>query len=621
MVFEKLLLYFNTIKYLKPSQILYRIWRPMRRLQIREHLRSNKGIVPPFEHLKSFVLPELDFDPEYLKRFNVEEMMDDTFTFLNDKHKLDLTQCWNDPELTHLWRFNLHYFEYLYPLGYAYSVHGEDRYYNKYRELILRWIAYNPYPKGDGWHPYTISLRLINWVCSLELFYGRIEKDGSFKKMLIHSIYRQYLYLQKNVEKELLGNHYFENIRALILCSIFFADHDKLTLYKQALFKQLEEQILNDGMHFELSPMYHKIVLEGLLKIHYWSPCTALNGYIQKMVNAAYSLEKNMGKTPFFNDSAENIAKSMASLIAVANRYFHIAPEYRMQFEKSGYYMLETPSSKCVIDAGPIGPDYLPGHGHCDALSYELSVKGHPFIVNSGTYEYQNGKWRSFFRSTRAHNTLLIDENEQSGCWSSFRVAGRISGVEGQLMQMTQMQCFKGSYFNYRNQQHLRCMIWVEDNILVVLDRIKTKSNILTSSGRISVKNYIHLHPDYVLVKDKYWEAVKDRERIPFAQIIGINSTGERLSCGDDQNGWYAPEFGIKLKNSVLEISSTDCTDEYENNVLYTGYIIDLGCHNITAAWTHGDPTVVYNRNLLTLKYGSVVRQIDINFLDCRERR
>ena len=50
--------------------------------------------------------------------------------------------------------------------------------------------------------------------------------------------------------------------------------------------------------------------------------------------------------------------------------------------------------------------------------------RGKPIIVNCGTYAYQC-KERAFFRSTAAHNTVMVNNIEQSQCWGAFRVAKR----------------------------------------------------------------------------------------------------------------------------------------------------------------------------------------------------
>src|SRR5690606_17543484 len=90
----------------------------------------------------------------------------------------------------------------------------------------------------------------------------------------------------------------------------------------------------------------------------------------------------------------------------------------------SGYCIVTLDAqSKAIIDMAHIGPDYLPGHAHADTLSFELSLFGHRFLVNSGTSQYGHDNQRAYERSTKAHNTLCINEENSSEVWGGFRVA------------------------------------------------------------------------------------------------------------------------------------------------------------------------------------------------------
>ena len=92
----------------------------------------------------------------------------------------------------------------------------------------------------------------------------------------------------------------------------------------------------------------------------------------------------------------------------------------RMQFCESGYYLLgaafETPDEiRLLVDSGPLGYLSLAAHGHADALSFILNVGDREILVDPGTYAYHTEpEWRSYFRSTRAHNTVSIDGEDQS---------------------------------------------------------------------------------------------------------------------------------------------------------------------------------------------------------------
>ena len=99
-------------------------------------------------------------------------------------------------------------------------------------------------------------------------------------------------------------------------------------------------------------------------------------------------------------------------------------------FPKAGTRVLRAPGSEsCLIfDCGPLGPDYQPGHGHCDVLSYELSLHGQRVVVDTGVSTYEPCAERLYERSTAAHNTLRVDGEEQAEVWASFRVGRRPQG-------------------------------------------------------------------------------------------------------------------------------------------------------------------------------------------------
>jgi hypothetical protein len=85
----------------------------------------------------------------------------------------------------------------------------------------------------------------------------------------------------------------------------------------------------------------------------------------------------------------------------------------------SGYYLLQCGrmgrAISVVFDCGELGLGPLAGHGHADAMSFTLRVYGADVLVDPGAYDYFSyPKWREYFRSTRAHNTVVIDDLDQS---------------------------------------------------------------------------------------------------------------------------------------------------------------------------------------------------------------
>ncbi len=425
-VIKKASAYWYTIRSMKPSQVYYRLRKMLKQ-------RVSLGVQPapmPAQTRSVSSVAELDFDPVFLCRFSADELLAGKVTFLYEQEDFCWNGVWEIPERSALWNFNLHYFEFLFPLAKAYKDTGEEKYLEEVKNSILGWIAGNPQSAGGpGWSAYTIALRTVNWLSCLTALNGALEEDAPFYRQFAASVYEQYCFLACHLEKDLLANHYFEDLKALIICALYFGDEGMLSAALKEFKEQCREQVLPDGMHFELSPMYHKIILEDVLRV-----AEALRGagrgdaeienYIQPMLDVAYSFEEGLDRIPLFNDGGDNVAKSLSALMLAAENHFGIQPVYKAQLPDSGYYIFKQGDWKLIVDAGQPGPAYIPGHAHCDALSFELFKDGKPVLVNCGTYAYQCEQ-RPFFRSTPAHNTVMCESAEQSQCWGVFRMGKR----------------------------------------------------------------------------------------------------------------------------------------------------------------------------------------------------
>lgn len=498
----KVALYWNTIKYMKPSQIYYRIVKKI-------GIRCTIGCIPDTNYGDvSLIKTPIDFDKDsvFLERFDADEILNNKVTFLHSSKEFLWNEKWEFEDQSALWNFNLHYFEYLFSMLLAYEKTGNRDYFDKTIFCIESWIKENPEGEGIGWSPYTIDLRLTNWIS----YYCMTEKKlpTEFKVRLIESIHRQYVYLSKHIEKDILGNHYFEDLKTLVLCSLFFQDNMMLQASLKAFKAECKEEILSDGMHFELSPMYHKIIFEGLLRVIVALRGnrikeTELENLIQPMLDVAWSFEEGLERIPLFNDCGNNVAKSIASFVKICKKEFEITPHFKSNLEDSGFYIYKWDNWKMIVDAGQVGPNYIPGHAHSDAMSFELFKDGKPVITNCGTYGYQC-KERQFFRSTASHNTVMVDGVEQSQCWGAFRVAKRCSvrvlSQNGNKILMELIDQKK----NVLNRE-----IKIEPSKIIITDTCKNKV----------LKTYLHIVSNEVKINSAM-EPVKEIQQ-------------------------YAPEYGI----------------------------------------------------------------------------
>ncbi|HPA06712.1 MAG TPA: heparinase II/III family protein, partial [Candidatus Hydrogenedentes bacterium] len=170
---------------------------------------------------------------------------------MNEKHELSSAADWNNPAWEKLWLYNLHYFDDL-------NAEGGAARSDWHRALITRWVAENPVGKGNGWEPYPLSLRIVNWV-------KWAWAGNELPPVAVESLALQAHFLSRRLEWHILGNHLLANAKALIFAGLFFdgMEAERWLATGAAIFsRQLGEQVLSDGGHFERSPMYHAQVLE-----------------------------------------------------------------------------------------------------------------------------------------------------------------------------------------------------------------------------------------------------------------------------------------------------------------------------------------------------------------------
>ena len=406
----------HTVRYLRPVQIYGRLWfrlyRPRPDLRPAPPLRQPTGaFMTPARRLPSMTGPL-------------------RFVFLNETHDLDGPDDWNNPAWEKLWLYNLHYFD---DLNAQDAAAREDW----HRALIQRWIVENPPGQGNGWEPYPLSLRIVNWI-------KWALAGHPLEAAWIHSLAVQVRFLRRRLEHHLLGNHLFANAKALVCAGLFFQGEEAeewLHTGLRLLQRELPEQVLGDGGHFERSPMYHSIILEDLLDLLNLAgiyrdaflrlkrsfrpgrqPCKACARWLKALCHPD-------GEISFFNDAALDIACSPLALEDYAERLgLGTLPEPEAgitHLPDSGYIRLQQNFTIALLDVGPVGPDYSPGHAHADTLSFELSLFGQRVLVNSGTSCYGLGPERLRQRGTAAHNTVVVDGENSSEVWGGFRVAGR----------------------------------------------------------------------------------------------------------------------------------------------------------------------------------------------------
>ncbi|MBL8470195.1 MAG: alginate lyase family protein [Rhodocyclaceae bacterium] len=462
------------------------------------------------------------------------------FRFLNEERQLRFPEDWQAPGASRLWLYNLHYFEDLCAIG-----SSARRAWHT--QLMQRWIAENPPRRGVGWESYPLSLRIVNWI--------KWAMDGNPPgDELCASLATQVRYLRRRLEYHLLGNHLFSNAKALVFAGAFFSGPEAAGWFDQGMRlidKLLGEQVLADGAHFELSPMYHALALEDLLDlINIGSACGMAvpanwRDTAPRMFDWLRAMCHPDGGIAFFNDAALGLAPTLCELKRyAADLGVPVVARGRASLPAaSGYVRMEAGAAVLIADCAAIGPDYLPAHGHADSLSFELSLQSRRVLVNSGTSIYAGGPLRQAQRGTAAHNTLRLDGRDSSDVWAEFRVARR-ARTQLELGPDPLQGLLQASHDGYRHlsgaaRHRRRWQLGLDE--LNIFDSVEGK-------GYHRVECFLHFHPDWSVrmqAADCYIVRSAD------AALVFELSVDPKLGWYLEEDAWY-PEFGRKVTNVRL---------------------------------------------------------------------
>jgi hypothetical protein len=212
-----------------------------------------------------------------------------------------------------------------------------------------------------------------------------------------------------------------------------------------------------------------------------------------------------------------------------------------VELKCSGYVRVEAGDAVLLVDVGKLGPDYQLGHAHADTLSYELSLFGRRFIVNSGTSTYEVGSVRSWQRGTAAHSTLEINKKDSSEVWAGFRVARRANVFDVEVTKQGPEVIITGAHDGYSNldSKPIHKREWRICN-----SHLKVTDLVFGFTGDGKIRNYFH--PDVSLLHEK---AIIEDNQFSSEVRWDCSETTYEIQCAE----WF-PFFGIEQKNQCLEI-------------------------------------------------------------------
>ena len=435
------------------------------------------------------------------------------------------------------------------------------------RNDILSWLRGNPFLNGPHYmSAMECALRIPVFVYSLKLLDNLTAAESDEIATAIH---KHAWWIERNLSLySSRGNHTVSEALGLIFAGALFRKTPSgdawLERGSALLLQELNHQILKDGGPAEQSFSYHRFVLDlywlaiDFLERNKLRSCDDFRAVAQAGETFLAAMEHGPGCVPAVGDSDDGHA--VAPGLSPKREAGAAALPGITSFKESGYTVIRgTDGVVLTFDHGPLGMAPLYNHGHADALSIILSQNGEPLLVDPGTYRY-NGEpeLRAYFRSTRAHNTVTIDGQDQALQETGFiwRQPYRTGIVRNtRLLGLPLIEALHDGYARLTDQvRHKRLIVQVDGRHFIIRDSF-------WGEGRHRFELNFHLHPEATVQHDGEWWCVKKNEAQLFLKLPG---SSVMAVCGQEKPplGWFSDGYGSRRGSMVLQSSKSGYPDE-----------------------------------------------------------
>jgi hypothetical protein len=495
------------------------------------------------------------------------------------------------------WELSRH--QHLVVLAKAYRLTNDPRF---ARECFAQWYSWqeqNAYPIGINWSSsLEVGFRSLSWLWVSFLLAGCDVVPSEFPRDLLRAFSVNARYIARFLSTYTSPNtHLLGETVALFFLGTMCPRLSGARRWQQIgwriILEEAVRQIHLDGFHFEQSTYYHVYALDFFLharmlaarnriEIPDWFDRTLI-----RMLEALRLLSQS-GSPPSFGDDdggrvfdpnrnrREHLLDPLSTGAVLFNRgdfksacgslreetLWLMGPGAVRLFDEipltaptassgvlaeSGIYVMlgaDDPLTQLVIDAGPQGT-HNAGHGHADALSVHLSANGQEFLCDPGTFEYcGDGSGRSWFRSTRAHNTLSVDGLDQAQANGPFSWTSLPDTHVERWIVGHNFEVFRGSHTGYRRLQppvtHERWVVHFKGLGWLIRD-------IALGSGSHTLDLAWHLGPK-ISLNSEYIFAEELAKGLRFV-VAGAPGWSQDL-CDE----WWAPAYGVRIPAKTVHL-------------------------------------------------------------------
>jgi len=533
-----------------------------------------------------------------------------------------------DPKVVH--EINRH--RHLIALGRAYFYTGDERYSGEAIAQLESWIEQNPEGIGINWHSsLEIAIRALSWLWTIFLLLPSRQFDDRRVERIMPTLFAHFAHIYRYPSVYSSPNtHLLGEAAALYAGGTIFSELKEgrkwRTLGESILIREARRQVLEDGFHSELSLYYHSYALEfyltamALARHNKTDFPESVQQRIETMLDALLHVARPDGSIPLLSDDdggqatglcrtgyrdVRHLLSTGAVLFARSDfkwRSHHFHEETLFLLGREGYggfERLDSQSPRCMdrlfpnagYFAGRSGWDNTDdhvlfdfgglgfsggGHGHADALSVVMSSGNEELLVDSGTGIYNTApKWRNYFRSTRAHNTVVIDGTDQAEPSGTFQWKNSFNSLLLRHFASPGWSYVEAEHDAYRRLgrevTHRRRLLRVRPQCWVIADDFR-------GDGTHTFDSYFHFSPDAKVV------TVPGTSRTSAHVHANNGECGLRLSffasanviadvvhgLADPLQGWISDTYGNIRSAPVLCATVHDTVPSASMTVLIT---------------------------------------------------
>ncbi|MFQ6056177.1 MAG: alginate lyase family protein, partial [Methanosarcinales archaeon] len=549
----------------------------------------------------------LDFKSGY--RWNPKKYYLGTLDYINLDDESDVKIPWE-----------LSRFQHFVTLGKAYWYTEDEKYAREFVDQVESWIEKNPIELGVNWAcTMEVAIRAVNWIWGYYFFYNSKSLSNEFQLKFLKNLFLHGRHIMNNLEFGMIrGNHYLSNIVGLIYLGIFFPECKEVKEWLDKGLKALEEemefQVYPDGVDFEGSISYHRLVTELflspvlLLQKNNINVSERLLKRLEKMIEFTLYYTKPDGTSPIIGDNDDGRLHKLSNNEINDHRYllsigsvlfgrkdfksacdkfneeafwllrkrglndFKNLPREDIDieskaFKNGGFYIMRKDNLYMIIDCGEVGYAGRGGHGHNDTLSFELFARDKTFIIDPGSYVYTaSPKWRNVFRSTKYHNTVVVDNEEMNRFHEEDLFTMEFDAIPkiNRWVSKEEYDFFDGEHYGYKRLKepivHRRQIYFdKKDEFWLIRD-------LLSGEGKHKFDLYFHFAPmDLELDSETFIVYTKNKEGV---NILIIPLEKDKMSV-EIQKGFVSYSYGVKVESPVLRYSINDFAPVKFDNLIF----------------------------------------------------